>query len=261
MRQVAITRLDLLKGTVTEIGDVVAEEVPLRIVLNDLHTFIVWCSPSQLKELAMGFLFAEEILRNVDEVEGIVVNETENICHVQFKEDINLLNRLENRRGGARVVPLIKNSTSAYQHDDKIATVTSNLTVSAQTVFDAICQMNEKAEGFKKTGGLHCSGIFKADGTMTAFSEDVGRHNTVDKVIGEGLLSKTDFTQCILIITGRVPGDMIYKAAKAGLPIVASVAAVLNSGISSAQKANITLAGFIREKHMNIYTHSKRIIL
>jgi formate dehydrogenase accessory protein FdhD len=64
-----------------------------------------------------------------------------------------------------------------------------------------------------------------------------------------------------MIITGRVPGDMIYKAAKAGLPLVASVTAVLNSGISSAQKANITLAGFVREKHMNIYTSPKRIVM
>jgi formate dehydrogenase accessory protein FdhD len=261
MRQVDITRLDILEGTVTEICDVVAEEVPLRIVLNDVYTFVVWCSPSQFKELTAGFLFAEEILHSVDEIESIVVNEKENICNVQFKADINFVSRIENRRGGARIVPLIKNSTSTYQHDDKITTVTSDLTVNAQTVFDAIYQMNKKAEGFKKTGGLHDSGIFKADGTLVAFSEDVGRHNTVDKVIGEGLLSKTDFTQCFLIITGRVPGDMIYKAAKAGLPIVASVAAVLNSGISSAQKANITLIGFIREKHMNIYTYPKRVKL
>jgi FdhD protein len=119
--------------------------------------------------------------------------------------------------------------------------------------------MDEKAVFFKKTGGLHNSGIFKADGTMIAFSEDVGRHNTVDKVIGEGLLSKTHFTQCFLIITGRVPGDMIYKAAKAGIPIVASVTAVLNSGIFSAQKANITLIGFAREKRLNIYTNPERI--
>jgi formate dehydrogenase accessory protein FdhD len=256
-----MTRLDLLKGTVTETCDVVAEEVPLRIVLNGVYTFVVWCSPSQFKELATGFLFAEEILQNIDEIENIVSDEKENVCHVQFKPNIKLVNRIENRRGGARIVPLIKNSTSAYQHDDKLVAVTSNLTISAQVLFDAICQLDKKAEGFKKTGGLHDSGIFKANGAMVAFSEDVGRHNTVDKVIGEGLLSKTDLTQCFLIITGRVPGDMIYKAAKAGLPIVASVAAVLNSGVSSAQKANITLAGFVREKHVNVYTYPNRIIL
>jgi len=119
--------------------------------------------------------------------------------------------------------------------------------------------MNEKAKGFKATGGLHDSAVFKANGIMVAFSEDVGRHNTVDKVIGQGFLNKENFAECFMIITGRVPGDMIYKAAKVGLPIVASVAAVLNSGISSAEKANVTLVGFVRNKHMNIYTCPQRI--
>ena len=121
--------------------------------------------------------------------------------------------------------------------------------------------MNSLAKGFKQTGGLHDSGIFTADGKMLAFSEDVGRHNTVDKVIGQASLAKVDFSQCFMIITGRVPGDMIYKAAKVGLPIVASVAAVLNSGVSSAEKANITLIGFVRGSRMNVYTGLERIIL
>jgi FdhD protein len=261
MRQVDMTRLDLSQGTANKMCDDVAEEVPLKIVLNDVYSFVIWCSPSQFKELVVGYLFAEEILYNIDEIENITSNNKENVCNVQFKTGINLDERLENRRGAARIVPLIKNSTSAYQHDNKLVVVNSNLTIKAQTIFDAIYQMNKKATGFKKTGGLHDSGIFKADGTMVAFSEDVGRHNTVDKVIGEGLFSEINFAQCFLIITGRVPGDMIYKAAKVGLPIVVSVAAVLNSGISSAQKANITLVGFAREKHMNIYTYPTRITM
>ncbi|MDR2720439.1 MAG: formate dehydrogenase accessory sulfurtransferase FdhD, partial [Nitrososphaerota archaeon] len=206
-------------------------------------------------------LFAEEILNCIDQIESVTSNEIENVCKVQFKTNINLDDRLENRRRGARIVPLIKSSASAYQHDNKLATVTSDLTVNAKTILDAICQINEKAEGFKKTGGLHDSGLFNADGTMIAFSEDVGRHNTVDKVIGESLLKQVNFTQCFMIITGRVPGDMIYKTTKAGIPIIASMTAVLNSGIYSAKKANATLVGFARENRINIYTHPNRITL
>jgi FdhD protein len=259
MRQVDITKLDLSTNTTTRQRDLIAEEVPLKIILNDTYNFVIWCSPSQFKELAIGYLFAEEILYSIDEIENIMSNETENLCKVQFKAAINLANRMENRRWSARIVPLIKKSTSTYQHDDKISIVKSDLTVTAQTILAAVSQINEKAHGFKETGGLHNSGIFKTDGTMVAFSEDVGRHNTVDKVIGQGLLSQINFTQCFIIITGRIPGDMIYKTAKAGLPIIASVTAVLNSGITSAQKANITLAGFAREKRINIYTHPQRI--
>jgi FdhD protein len=254
-------RLDLSTNTSKRTIDCIAEEVPLQITLNNTYSFIIWCSPSQFKELTVGHLLAEDLLYSVDEIENLTISQTNHTCQITLKNNINLKERIKNQRTGTRIIPLIKASTVAYQQDDKLVTVQTNLTLKAQTILDAINQMNEKAHGFKETGGLHDSGIFQADGTMVAFSEDVGRHNTVDKVIGESALKKIDFTQCFLIITGRVPGDMIYKAAKAGLPIVASVAAVLNSGIDSAQKANITLIGFVRNKHLNIYTCPQRITL
>jgi FdhD protein len=241
--------------------DCVAEEVPLQISLNGAYTFVIWCSPSQFKELAVGYLLAEDILRSVDEIEFLSADEKTNTCEVKIKPSVDLDERMKHSRRSTRVVPLIKASTSAYQHDEKIPIVRSSLKVKAQVILDCISQMNSKASGFKQTGGLHDSGIFTSDGTMVAFSEDVGRHNTVDKVIGEASLKKVDFSQCFVIITGRVPGDMIYKAAKVGLPIVASVAAVLNSGISSAEKANIALIGFVRGSRMNVYTGAERIIL
>jgi FdhD protein len=256
-----MTRLDLSTGTANSMRDVVAEEVPLKITVNNVYAFIIWSSPCQFQELAVGHLFAEDILSSIDEIQEITVNEAENTCNIKFKPTINLDERMANRHRGARIVPLIKASTSAYEHDDKIGAVKSNFTVKAQIIFDAISHMNQKAKGFIETGGLHDSGIFKADGTMVAFSEDVGRHNTVDKVIGEGLLNRLNFADCFLVITGRVPGDMIYKAAKVGLPIVASVAAVLNSGVSSAEKAGITLVGFVRGKRMNVYTSPERITM
>ena len=261
MRQVDMVRLDLATGKAEKTKDCVAEEVPLQISLNGAYTFVIWCSPSQFKELAVGYLLAEDILRSVDEIESLSVSEKENRCQLKLKANVDLDERMKNSRRSTRIIPLIKASTSPYQHDEKIPVVKSQLKIKAQVILDAINQMNSLAKGFKETGGLHDSGIFKADGTMVAFCEDVGRHNTVDKVIGEASLKKVDFSQCFMIITGRVPGDMIYKAAKVGLPIVASVAAVLNSGISSAEKANIALVGFVRGSRMNIYTGAERIIL
>jgi FdhD protein len=261
MRQVDMTRLDLSTGSAQKVKDLVAEEVPLQITLNGVYSFVIWSSPMQYKELAVGYLLAEDILRSVDEIEDITINEEAKTCQVTLKATVNLDERMQNSRKSTRIKPLLKASTSAYQHDDKIRPVNSTLKVKAQVILDALSCMNELAKGFKETGGLHDSGIFHADGTMIAFSEDVGRHNTVDKVIGEASLKHEDFSQCFMIITGRVPGDMIYKAANVGLPIVASVAAVLNSGVSSAQKANIALVGFVRGKRMNVYTSPERILL
>ncbi len=260
MRQVKMIRLDLERGKKEETLDCIAEEVPLQVTVNGAYSFVIWCSPSQFKELAVGHLYAEDIIFDADEIQSLTADEAKNQCQVQLKPSVNLDERLKNQRRGTRIVPLIKTSTSAYQHDDKLSVVKSDLKIRPQALLDAIEKMNQNAKGFKETGGLHDSGIFKADGTMVAFSEDVGRHNTVDKVIGEALLKKENFGECFMFITGRVPGDMIYKAAKVGLPIVASVAAVLNSGLASAEKANICLVGFVRGKRMNIYTCPERII-
>ena len=260
MRQVDMTRLDLSTGKAEKTKDCVAEEVPLQIVLNSVYTFVIWCSPSQFKELAVGYLLAEDILHSVDEIYSLVSSEKDNQCDICLKQNVDLDARMKNSRRRTRIIPLIKANTSPYQHDERIPTVKSKLKIKAQIILDAIGQMNIKASGFKQTGGLHDSGIFTADGQMQAFSEDVGRHNTVDKVIGEASLKRVDFSSCFMVITGRVPGDMIYKAAKVGLPIVASVAAVLNSGIASAEKANIALIGFVRGSRMNIYTGQERII-
>jgi FdhD protein len=261
MRRVDILRLDLSTGKAEKMVDCVAEEVPLQISLNSAYTFVIWCSPSQFEELAVGYLLAEEILRSVDEIESLSSNVKENKCQITLKPSVNLDERMKHSRRSTRIIPLIKASTSAYQHDEKISVVKSPLRVKAEVILGAISQMNSLAKGFKETGGLHDSGIFKSDGTIVAFSEDVGRHNTVDKVIGLASLNREDFSQCFMIITGRVPGDMIYKAAKVGLPIVASVAAVLNSGVSSAEKANIALVGFVRGKRMNVYTCPERILM
>jgi FdhD protein len=259
MRQVDMTRIDLSTGKKEKTTDCVAEEVPLQITLNSAYAFVIWCSPAQFKELAVGYLLSEDILNSVNEIQELISNEAKNSCQITLKANVDLDVRMKNRRQSTRIIPLIKTSTSPYQHDQKIPTVKSKLTIKAQTILDALNQINDLAIGFRETGGLHDSAIFTANCKIVAFSEDVGRHNTVDKVIGAASMAEVDFNQCFMIITGRVPGDMIYKAAKVGLPIVASVAAVLNSGVTSAKKANITLVGFMRGKRMNIYTGEERI--
>ena len=116
-----MTRLDLSTGTAKKMCDCVAEEVPLQITLNGAYSFVIWSSPSQYKELAVGYLLAEDIIHSVDEIEAIAANEA-NVkpATVQLKATINLDERMKNSRRSTRIIPLIKARTSAYQHDDKI---------------------------------------------------------------------------------------------------------------------------------------------
>jgi FdhD protein len=108
---------------------------------------------------------------------------------------------------------------------------------------------------------VHAAAIYRTDGSMVALAEDVGRHNAVDKAIGVAALKQTDFSECFLTSTGRLSGDIVFKASKVGLPIVASLGAALDSGVAMAEAANLTLAGFVRGKRLNIYTFPERILL
>jgi len=260
MRQLDILKLDLSTGKSEKKVDYVAEEKPLYLFVNNIFWATILCSPTDLKELAIGHMLSEGILKSTEEIEEVVLKEKENSCQVKLKSGINVEDRVKLSRLQARVIPSACGSGSPHQYTGKIPRVESNLKVKAKTIFDSVNQLNFKAEGFRKTGGLHVAAIYKSDGSPIALAEDVGRHNAVDKVIGMSALKGASFDECFLALSGRMSGDVVFKAANVGLPIVASLAAALSSGIDLAEKANVTLAGFVRGNRMNIYTVPERIV-
>ncbi len=261
VRQVDITRIDLSTKQTQRIADYVAEETPLQLFVNTAFWATILCSPTNLKELAIGHLLSEGIVKSIDEIEDVTLKEKENTCIVKLKPDIKVEERISLSKLHTRVITSACGSGSPYQYKGKVPKVNSNLTVKAQVVFDSVNQLNFKAEGFRKTGGLHVAAIYRADGSLVALAEDVGRHNAVDKVIGMAALAQASFGDCFLALSGRISGDVAFKAAKVGLPIIASLSAALSSGILSAQESNVTLAGFVRGKRLNIYTAPERIII
>jgi FdhD protein len=261
VQQVNIVKFDLSTGKSQEIADYIAEEKPFYLFVNTRFWATILCSPTDLKELAVGHFLSEGILKSTDEIEEVVLKESESSCYVKLKSEINVEDRVKISRLHARVIPSACGSGSPYQFTGKIPKVKSNLKVKAQVIFDSVNQLNFKAEGFRQTGGLHVAAIYKADGQLVALAEDVGRHNAVDKVIGMAALGKVDFGECFLALSGRMSGDVAFKAAKVGLPIVASLAAALSSGIALADGAELTLAGFVRGKRINVYTCPERIVL
>jgi FdhD protein len=261
MHKVEIEKIDLTAKTSKKVADYVAEEKPLHMFVNTTYWATILCSPSNLKEMAVGHLLSEGILKSPAEIEEVNLKETEGSCYVKLKATINVEERLSLSRLHQRVVTSACGDQSIYQYQRKPAKVTSNLKVKAEIVFNSVNQLNFKAEVFRQTGGVHAAAIYTADGSMVALAEDVGRHNAVDKVIGMAALKQTSFGECFLTSTGRLSGDIVFKASKVGLPIVASLGAALDSGVATAEAANLTLAGFVRGKRMNIYTCAERILL
>jgi FdhD protein len=261
VRQVDITKIDLSTGKSQRISDYVAEEVPLHLFVNSTFWATILCSPTNLKELAVGHLLSEGIVKSIEEIVEVTLKEKENICIVNLKPTVKVEDRVRISRLHARVITSACGSSSPYQYKGVTPKVESNLQVKAQVIFDSVNQLNFKAEGFRQTGGLHVAAIYKSDGTLVSLAEDVGRHNAVDKVIGMAALGKVDFNVCFVALSGRISGDVAFKAAKVGLPIVASLSAALSSGIATAEESNVTLAGFVRGKRLNVYTVPERIII
>ncbi len=254
-----VIKLDLYTGKSQKFADYIAEEKPLYLFVNTTFWATILCSPTDLKELAVGHFLSEGILKSTDEIEGVLLKERENTCYVKVKPEVNVEKRVRISRLHARVIPSACGSGSPYQFTGKIPKVQSDLKVKAQVIFESVKQLNFKAKGFRRTGGLHVAAVYKADGELVALAEDVGRHNAVDKVIGIAALNNVAFGECFLALSGRMSGDVAFKAAKVGLPIVASLAAALSSGIAMAESANVTLAGFVRGNRINLYTCPKRI--
>ncbi|MEM2675960.1 MAG: formate dehydrogenase accessory sulfurtransferase FdhD [Candidatus Bathyarchaeia archaeon] len=255
----ATVKIDTAAKTLQKIEDYVAEEKPFHIFLNNRHYATIMCTPKDLKELAVGHLLTEGIVRAVEEIERITIEK--DACHVNLKPSMNLENRLRMAGWFYRIIPSACGGPYQPQILKRLKRIKSKTTVKAEIIQNCVNNLNRLAETFRKTGGVHAAAIYKADGSLVAFAEDVGRHNAVDKAVGKCALQETDFSECFLTLSGRLTADVVLKAARVGIPIVASIAAALGSGIEIAKKANLTLIGFVRGKRMNVYNAPERVLL
>jgi len=260
MLEVEIVKIDVAHKQVQRTKDNVAQESPLHVFLNRTHYATILCSPSKLKELALGHVFAEGIVRSMEEVGKISVEE-EGVCRIKLIGAVDLEKRLKLLNHLSRVILLACGGDRPYKPSERLAKIESDLRIEATTILDCTIRLNFAANTFRKTGGVHAAAIHRSEGDLVAFAEDVGRHNAVDKVIGTAVIGNTDFRKCFLTLTGRLTSDIVVKAARVGLPLVSSLAAAIDSGIAVAKNTNLTLAGFVRGKRMNVYSVPERILV
>jgi len=261
MQEVLVSRIDL-PTKISKKKDIVAEETPLHIFLNQTHYVTILCTPSQLKELAVGHLISEGLLRSTDEIREVRL-ESDGKCTVRLKPHLNK-KQIAMAQPFARLIVSACGSTDYWPITKlmdrlNLPMISRGFQVEAKVLLESVKQLNKLAEVFRKTGGVHVAAIYSRKGKLTALAEDVGRHNAVDKVIGECALKSVDLKNCFLALSGRLTGDIVLKAARMQIPIVVSMAAAINSGIDVAKRTGITLVGFARGNHMNAYTHAERI--
>lgn len=265
MREIKLSRINVTKKTIEERSDFIAEETSIHIFLNKLHYGTILCSPDQLQELVIGHLLSQGLLKSPNEIEELLLKNNGK-CLVQLQPGIDANERISSSQRFARLAvsscgypdywPLseVINSFNLTKLDMK-------LTIDAEIISQSVRQLNYIAKQFRETGGVHVAALYSMDGVLVALAEDVGRHNAVDKVIGAGVTKKAEFKNLFLALSGRLTGDIVLKAARMRISVIASLSATISSGLEAAQLTGITLIGFVRGRRMNVYTYPKRITM
>jgi len=241
-----------------ETEDIVTKETPVTIILNDRELVTLLCSPTNLEYLAIGFLFSEGLLKSKDEIKKIIADERRGVVRVETEKNKEFTGELLFK-------PLIASSGgrgasfySASDIQDK-AKVESQIAVAPDEVFALVNEFQHRSRVFKATGGVHSAALCDTEGILV-FSEDIGRHNAIDKVFGECILTDIPTDDRMIITSGRVSSDILLKVAKRKIPILISKSAPTDLGVRLADDLGITLIGFVRGKRMNVYTNRWRVV-
>ncbi len=236
----------------------VALEIPINIFVNNHYVITLLATPELQEELALGWLFDEGVLQSLDELrETVVDQDSVNIVTIRPIEEESLqvvgVSRLLTTACGLTADKFFKTITGACG-----PVVDSAYKVNAVDIVKMVQEL-DGATLFRATGGVHVAALFEKE-KLVAFAEDVGRHNAIDKAVGISVKSSIDFSRSVLVSTGRQPADMVLKAARMGIPIIASKTAPIRSGIIAAEGSGVTLVCFVRDQRMNVYTHPSRIV-
>lgn len=253
--EIDVLRIDRDKKE--KIQDIVTDEVPLTIYLEEKELVTLLCSPENLKELSVGFLYSAGLIHSMNDIEGVTISSHDWTSYVNLKnKDIDIefiFKRLYTSGCGKGV--LFYNAIDLMHR----RVITRDSKISAEKIIELMRSFQEMAITFKKTGGVHSAAL--SDGEdIVAFKEDIGRHNAIDKVIGEALAKNLDMADLIVLTSGRISSEIVFKAQKMGSAFLISRSAPTDQAIKVAKAANLTLVGFVRGQRMNVYTAKERII-
>lgn len=259
--------------------DTLSIEEPLEIRIGygpgkdriEKNISVTMRTPGNDLELALGFLFTEGIISSyhdvasIDHVDMLCNSRKENIVHVELAENFapQLMQSDRNfyttsscgvcGKGSIQSIRTVSPFSDWYKPELRLPT---------EALYGLPDKLRAAQSGFAATGGIHASGLFSLDGELLLLREDVGRHNALDKLIGNALAcDMLPLEQHILLLSGRASFELIQKAAMAGISVVAAIGAPSTLAVELATEFDMTLLGFLREDRFNIYSSSERILI
>jgi FdhD protein len=262
--------LRLRDGVAQHRPDALAAEEPMEIRVNGRPLSITMRTPGHDFDLAAGFLVSEGVIRAATDVRAIRycagattdAGNTYNVVDVVLQPSVPAPDPTLERHFyttsscglcGKASLEAVRTSSSWSVGEDRVGVDPAVLAAlpdrlrGAQRVFDS-------------TGGLHAAGLFSPEGELRVLREDVGRHNAVDKVIGQALRDgRLPLRDSVLLVSGRASFELVQKAVMAGIPVLAAVSAPSSLAVELAEESGLTLVGFLRGSSMNVYARADRI--
>jgi FdhD protein len=256
-------------GTRSGRTETLVTEEPLEIRVagpgqEQLQVAVTMRTPGGDFELAVGFLFTEGLIRPDDVTRVAYCDELPgedqqfNVVLVSVRKpfDPERLNRNFYATSSCGVC----GKAALDDIEVRCEPVASDTRVSAEMLVALPQALLSAQRLFDRTGGLHAAGLFSVEGEPITVREDVGRHNAVDKVIGErALAGQLPLAECVLQVSGRASFEIVQKAAVAGIPIVSAVSAPSSLAVEAGERFGQTIVGFVREGRCNVYTHPERV--
>lgn len=252
------------EGKLSHVWSDLLLETPLEITIGDQPPVIIMFTPDLTRELVFGFMFTEGIINNASDVKEITIKHTETERRGKVIEAlVKISNHLSitpkpTRKTISYSSCGICGKESYYAFESWMSRVKSRHRFKMGLLIELPDRLENCQPLYKRTGGAHAAVVFDDEGTAILNSEDMGRHNALDKVIGAALLREISCEDKILVSSGRASLEMIVKAARAGFPVFVAMSRPTSKAVEAAKFYNITLVDMAKNTN-RIYTHARRI--
>jgi FdhD protein len=245
-------------GTRRTIDDPLALESMFTLFVNRIEVATILCSPSLTRELAVGFLLGEGVLQHREDLLSVRYEKSRGIVRIKVSERVDL-SPFSGPRKGTITSGCGKGQTYTFVRDvEDMDPLPFGLTIDSKRLGEKVREFSHMSTTYKDTGGVHSSMLW--DGKkLGIFAEDLGRHNAVDKVFGASFMQNIPTQGHMLLTSGRMSSEIVLKAARAGVPLIASRNAPTSFSVQLAELLDLTLVGFVRGDRMNVYTHAERV--
>ncbi len=246
-------------GVRTASVECVAEEVPVAMVYNGISHAVMLATPADLEDFGTGFSLAEGIVARASEIHDIDTAHHADGIEVRMQVSNRAFEALKARRRSlaGRTGCGLCGADSLVQVSREVKPVAARPSVDEAAIHRAFVALGEGQALHALTGSVHAAAWSRADGTLFAVREDVGRHNALDKLIGAVALAGLDTAQGFAVVTSRASYEMVLKLASVGGGLLAAISAPTGLAIDLAGRTGITLCGFVRDGRMAIYTESR----